>query len=167
MRNVLYGLILFSLGLLVGGIVVAWKIPHGKAVSGTVAPELAGVTPTVQTLPVKTYPVTVNKKLSVPVGVKVLTSTQVDHKTITAAIDSEGDISLFIRKDPLPWLWKARTQEISLISGYMAGEWVNRLGYRYSLYHVKQLDIGLAGESNIGSHLGHKAVVGVSLSYSW
>jgi hypothetical protein len=42
-----------------------------------------------------------------------------------------------------------------------------RLEYRYDFWQVRGLNIGLAGETNMGANQGHRALIGISLSYSW
>ena len=161
MKNFGYGFL--SAVLLVG--LMCFYVDHSrpKPISGLNT--LTGPTVT-ETLPVKSYP-QANKKLGIPIDTKVLISTKLINQTVTATLDPEGAGHLYIRTDPIPWFGHQKKQTLSVISGPMAGEWVNRLEYRYDLYQVKRLNIGLGAETNLGSSQGHKALIGVSLSYSW
>lgn len=165
MKNIVIG---FVVGLLIGGLVVAYRMQPGPSVPGIVAQELAGKTPVLETLPVKTYPGT-NKNLGVPTTEKVLTATKIAHttapQTITAALDQDGTTRLYISKDPLPWLGRARKHDLSVIYGRMDQETVTRLQYRLDLIQVKRLNIGLSASANMTGE--SRALVGVSLSYSW
>ena len=170
MNKYVSGAICLSVGLLVGGMVVAHRMAPKQAIPGAVAPELAGQKTTVETLPVKTYPQAVNKKLGVPVTQKVLTAikipTRTAPQTVTATIDGEGTTTLYTRIDPLPWFGKAKKHDLSLIYGQMDHETVTRLQYRLDLIHVKRVNIGISASANVAGS-DSRSLVGVSLSYAW
>ena len=167
--------ILFSVGLILGLVIAAitcvWKAKPGHSTVPVIAPEIAHIPTITETLSVKTYPALVNKKLGVPSTDKVLTSTKLvatkRPQTVTAAIDSEGTTRLYVRNDPLPWFSRAKKQQLSLTYGVMDRVGVKRLEYRYDIWHVKQLDLGLTASANVLSSGPSRSLLGMSISYSW
>lgn len=170
-RDLTIGSIGLILGLLLAAIICVWKAKPNPSTIPVISPEIANLPTIHETLSVRTYPGIVNKKLGVPTTDKVLTSTKLvatnSPQTITAAIDSEGTTRLYLRNDALPWFSRSHRQSVEFIYGIMDQSSVKRLEYRYELFRVKQLDFGLSAGANILSAGPSRALVGLSMSYSW
>lgn len=164
MRNAVIG---FILGLLISAGYVAWKASQtSDAVPGEVTPELQKQVATPEVRTVYVYR-NAKKPRETPLGTEVLTAVKTDTGTATTLLDTAGRASIVLQTDPTPWFGMKRQQTVAVVYGYMAGEMVSRLEYRYDLWQVKNLNIGLAAETNLGASQGHRAIVGVGLSYRW
>lgn len=157
----------FVLGLMVAAGYTAWQASQApQAVPGVVTPEIQEQVATPETRTVYVYR-DAEKPLGTPAGTEVLTAVKTDTGTATALLDDTGHASIVLQTDPAPWFGRTRQQTVTVVYGSMAGEMVSRLEYRYDLWQVKNLNIGLAAETNLGATQGHRAIVGVGLSYRW
>ena len=164
MKNAAIG---FVLGILVSAGCMVWKASQApEAVPGEVLPEILGQVATPEIRTVYLYR-DAKKPRGAPTGSEALTAVKTDTGTATTLLDAAGHASIVLQTDPATWFGKTRKQTVTVIYGSMAGEMVSRLEYRYDLWQVKNLNIGLAAETNLGASQGHRAIIGVGLSYRW
>lgn len=157
----------FILGLLVAAGYSAWRASQApESVPGAITPEIQRQVATPEARTIYVYR-DAKKPTGTPISSDVLTAVRTDFGTATALLDDSGRASIVLQTNPTPWFGRKRQQTVTVVYGSMAGEMVSRLEYRYDLWQVKNLNIGLAAETNLGASQGHRAIVGVGLSYRW
>lgn len=165
MKNVAIG---FIFGLLVAAGYAAWHSIHHLE-SDIVIPskDLSGVPTTLETMPVKVYPRTVNNKLGVPASSKVLAATKSGNKTITASIDDIGETTIYVRKDPLPWFSRDKSVAFGIAAGFRDGISVIRTDFEYDFMQLKAVHFGPLVSIDTNGHGETKWFVGVGLTSRW
>lgn len=168
------GLVGFAVGLLVAAIVCAWRAGQSSAPSIHAQPatELKGEKPrTLECRPVVVYREKVSDKLGIPKDAGHVTASAKipasDHPYTATATYSEatGATSLYIRRDPLPWLDLTRSGELNLSYGAREGHSgaVARLGTRMDMVSIKSMRFGVSAD--VDSAGGWFAGVGVSVRF--
>jgi hypothetical protein len=152
----------FGSGALLAAVLSVWlchdRAP-GVALPGAPAPALRGeATVRHDCKPLVVYRDRVKRELGLPAEVEKDPARQVAAATVVPASDrphtvsavanlETGQVSMFVRPDPLPWLERRTVYELGLAYGFKddAGEAVARASGRADLLQVKALRLGLIG----------------------
>ena len=165
-----------ALAIVLGGLIVAagcavLKLrPSLPSVTAVPAKELAGEKTTkLECKPVLIYRDKLKEKLGIPDPVKSDPKTHIaasanipasEYPYTISALYSEdtGAVSLYTRKDRLPWLATASKGSVGLHWGAQDdGTTTTRLSASYSVLQVKRLNLGLTGDISTSD----RAFVGV------
>lgn len=164
-RALLLGILI---GVLATGVVAAWRglRPSSPATPAPPAPELrAEIATRVECKPIVVYRDKIKQELGLPADVQanparqVVAATKVpadDHaRTVSAVADLEsGQIDLFIRQDPRPWLALERRPSIGLVYGVDEdGRTLLRGIGQVDLLQSRRLHLGAVLHVDTGGHV--------------
>ena len=164
-----------AIAVLIGGVFVAvgcwWNSnkPSLPSIKATPAIELKGEKKTsLECKKVLIYRDRVATELGIPkIAGHVTASANIpasDHTQTATATYSEatGETSLYIRKDPLPWLARENRWQFNLLYGYNEfGVTALRGTGLYDLIQAKRLHLG----GGVSLETGGRALVGVSVTF--
>lgn len=160
-------------GLLAAGVVVALR-HSDPATIAPLAPELRSA----HTDRLECQPVVVYRDAKVRVGIPASAATDPTQHlttatklpassnpaTVSAVFDeTTGETSIYVRRDPLPWLDFTRRAEIGIDYGYTPSGITTRLSAATDLVNIKSLRFGATG--NIAQDGNY--FVGVSARVLW
>jgi hypothetical protein len=151
--------------MLVLSLMAAYKFhaqPEQPAVAGSQAKAIAGKTtaPIQISNNIQAYPDKAKVDLRLPddvlqnqfqhVVAATTTKASLHPSTVTAVTDTDtGDTTLYIHRDPLPWMARESSTEVDLDYGYKGGVGAGRLEMRLTvsrdLLQLKALHLGVMG----------------------
>lgn len=177
LREFAYG---FGSGALLTAVLTVWVCQDrapGVAQPGAIAPALRGeATVRHDCKPLVVYRDRVKRELGIPAEVEKDPARQVAAATVVPASDrphtvsavahlETGQVTMFVRPDPLPWLERRTAYELGLAYGFKddADEAVARVTGQADLVQIKALRFGLTG--SIDSDGGWFGGVGVAVRW--